>query len=119
MDNLLDRALGLEEGRGGRWPLLGKLVLVEDCVETGGAFVVHHIIKRFLLWPQPPALSNNALILVAFSQPLSHYDRVLRKLGCNLVAQRDNNRFLFFDMLNLRFPDKDDAKTGSSVLVTV
>ncbi|KAL3732130.1 hypothetical protein ACJRO7_028898 [Eucalyptus globulus] len=117
MDNLLDRALGLD-GRGDRWPLLGKVVLVEDCVETGGAFVVHHIIKRFLS-PQPAAASNHSLILVAFSQPLSHYDRVLRKLGCNLVAQRDNDRFLFFDMLNLRFPDRDDVKTGSSVLVSL
>ncbi|KAF8021923.1 hypothetical protein BT93_G2150 [Corymbia citriodora subsp. variegata] len=117
MDNLLDRALGLD-GRGDRWPLLGKLVLVEDCVETGGAFVVHHVIKRFLS-PQPSGVTNHSLILVAFSQPLSHYDRVLRKLGCNLVAQRDNNRFLFFDMLNLRFPDKHDAKTGSGILVSL
>lgn len=76
--NLLDEALGLDE-LGGLQPLSGKVVLIEDCVETSGAFVLHHLIKRSLS-PNSTALSSNALVFIAFSQPFSHYDRVLRKL---------------------------------------
>ncbi|KAI7758083.1 hypothetical protein M8C21_033348 [Ambrosia artemisiifolia] len=77
----------------------GRLILVEDCVETSGAFVLHHLIKRFL------SSSDNIVLFVAFSHPFSHYDRILRKMGCNLAAQRENKRLLFFDMLMLECPD--------------
>ena len=73
--NLLDEALGLDE------PLRGKVILIEDCVETSGSFVLHHLIKR-ILSPN----SSNAIIFLAFSYPFSHYDRILRKLVLSLIS---------------------------------
>ncbi|KAK9064124.1 hypothetical protein SSX86_017996 [Deinandra increscens subsp. villosa] len=108
--SLLEDALSLDAGESNsRGPEKGLVVLVEDCVETSGAFVLHHLIKRFL----SPNLSSsdNVVLLVAFAQPFSHYDRILRKMGCNLVAQRENKRLLFFDMLMLECPD-DGVEDG-------
>ncbi|XP_068316525.1 elongator complex protein 6-like isoform X2 [Pyrus communis] len=85
---LLDEALG---------HLSRRVVLLEDCVDTSAAFVLHHILKRSL--SQSPHSTSNAVVFVAFAHPFSHYDRILRRLGCNLAAQRDNNRFFFLDML--------------------
>ncbi|KAL1819282.1 hypothetical protein ACET3Z_014151 [Daucus carota] len=85
-----------------------SVVLIEDCVETSGAFVLHHLMKRSLS-PQ----SSSLLIFVAFAHPFSHYDRILRKLGCNLVMQKDNKRLLFFDML---MPQRSDEVAGKSGL---
>ena len=75
--NLLDEALGLvDEEKTKPWPLSSRVVLVEDRVETSGAFVLHHLLKRAL----SPHSSNDVVVFLAFSQPFSHYDRVLRKL---------------------------------------
>lgn len=91
--NLVDEAVGFGGGGGGG----GAVVVIEDCVETSGAFLIHHVIKR--------SLSVSAVvILVSFSHPFSHYDRILRKFGCNLAVQRDNKRFLFLDMLTVECP---------------
>ncbi|TKY66254.1 Elongator complex protein 6 [Spatholobus suberectus] len=99
--NLLDEALGLHNNHAKPWPLCGRFALVEDCVDTSAAFVLHHILKRsFSSHP------SSAVVFLAFSHPFSHYDRVLRKLGCNLAAQRDNGRFFFLDMLMLQCPDE-------------
>ncbi|KAI9157740.1 hypothetical protein LWI28_027226 [Acer negundo] len=103
--NLLDRALGLDQ-QSRTWPLSGRVVLIEDSVETTASFVLHHLIKRSL-----SSNSSNVIVFVAFANPFSHYDRVLRKLGCNLVTQRDNNRFFFLDMLMLQCPDGDEGKS--------
>lgn len=81
--NLLDLALGLDEPS----PLRGKVVLIEDCVETSGSFVLHQMMKR-LLSPH----SSDSLIFLAFARPFSHYDRVLRKL----VIIHNPSFFLFF-----------------------
>ncbi|KAK7256220.1 hypothetical protein RIF29_29658 [Crotalaria pallida] len=97
--NLLDEALGLRNQKDKPWPLCGRFVLVEDCVDTSGAFVLHHIIKRSLT-----SHPSSSLIFLALSHPFSHYDRILRKLGCNLAAPRDNGRFSFIDMLMLQCP---------------
>lgn len=103
--NLLDESIGDNSiGRHG-------VILIEDCVETSGAFILHHLIKR-LLSPH----SSSLLIFVAFAQPFSHYDRILRKMGCNLVVQRDSKRLLFFDMLMLECPDGVGRKTGKGGL---
>ncbi|XP_061344657.1 elongator complex protein 6 isoform X1 [Gastrolobium bilobum] len=101
--NLLDEALGIHDNykKEKPWPLCGRFVLVEDCVDTSGAFVLHHILKRSL-----SSHPSSALVFLAFSHPFSHYDRILRKLGCNLAAQRDNSRFFFIDMLMLQCPDE-------------
>ncbi|XP_077213431.1 elongator complex protein 6-like isoform X2 [Tasmannia lanceolata] len=96
--NLLDEALGLENGVWSR----GHVVLVEDCVETNGAFVLHHLLKRALV-PE----RTSVVIFVSLAYPFFHYDRILRKLGCNLMAQKDSNRFVFLDMLKLECPGED------------
>ncbi|KAK4754590.1 hypothetical protein SAY87_002694 [Trapa incisa] len=115
--NLLDQALGLEE-HGGLKPLAGAVVLIEDCVETSGAFVLHHLIKRSLS-PSSLLLNSSALVFIAFSQPFSHYDRVLRKLGCNLSAQRENRRLVFFDMLMFQCPDETGGKAVEAGLASL
>ncbi|GFY84606.1 elongator protein 6 [Actinidia rufa] len=106
--NLLDQALGLHDGES-TWS--GRVVLIEDCVETSAAFVLHHLVKGFL-----SPLSSSAIIFVAFAQPFSHYDRILRKMGCNLVVQKDNKRFIFLDMLTLECPGENQKSVEASLL---
>ncbi|RZC93223.1 hypothetical protein C5167_029297 [Papaver somniferum] len=74
----------------------GRVILIEDQVETKGAFVRHHLIKRSL-----SIESSEIVIFVALSKPFSHYYRILRKLGCSLVAQSENAKFIFIDMLKI------------------
>ncbi|KAL2336949.1 hypothetical protein Fmac_011395 [Flemingia macrophylla] len=105
--NLLDEALGLHHTNAKPWPLCGRFVLVEDCVDTSAAFVLHHILKRSF-----SSSPSSAVLFLAFSHPFSHYDHVLRKLGCNLAAQRDNGRFLFLDMLMLQCPEGKPDQNG-------
>lgn len=102
--NLLDQAIGtlIEDPYASRSG--GSVVLIEDCVETSGAFVLHHLIKRSIS-PLPPHSSPVLLILVSFAHSFSHYDRILRKMGCNVVVQRDNKRFIFLDMRKLECPE--------------
>lgn len=97
--NLLDEALGLNSETRVSIPP-GRVLLIKDCVETSGAFVLHHLLKRAL-----SAHTSGAVLFIALAHPFSHYDRILRKQGCNLVAQRENGRFFFFDMLKLDSPD--------------
>lgn len=73
--NLLDEAIGFDDPTKPS-PLIGRLLLVEDCVETSGAFVLHHLLKRAF----SSRHSSNAVIFIAFSQSFVHYDRVIRKL---------------------------------------
>ncbi|OVA18207.1 Uncharacterized protein family UPF0405 [Macleaya cordata] len=105
--NLLDEALVLVSS-----PPPGRVILIEDQVETSGAFVLHHLIKRALSLD-----SSGVVIFVSLSQPFSHYERILRKLGCNLVAHRENGRFIFFDMLKLECPDGDEGDVIGGGLV--
>ncbi|KAL9226984.1 hypothetical protein vseg_002735 [Gypsophila vaccaria] len=81
----------------------GSVMVIKDSVETSGAFVIHHLLKRHLTSP------HSSFIFFSLSHPFSHYDRILRKLGCNLAAHRDNKRFIFFDLLMLGCSD-DNAK---------
>ncbi|CAI8612461.1 unnamed protein product [Vicia faba] len=99
--NLLNESLGLHSNNN----LYGRFVLVEDTVDTSAAFVLHHILNRtFSSHP------SSSVIFLALSNTFSHYDRILRKIGCNLAAQRDNNRFFFIDLLMLQFPDEGKSK---------
>jgi len=50
-----------------------RVVVVEDCVEAPGAFVLHLLLKRALA-------SGGAAAFLALAQPFSYYDRVLRKM---------------------------------------
>lgn len=65
--NLLEEAVGINKG--------GRVVAVEDCVGTSGAFVLYHFLKRSL---HPD--SSDVVIFIAFSHPFSHYERILRKM---------------------------------------
>lgn len=116
--NLLDEALGLNDDAvsgsscgGGS----GSVLLIEDSVETSGAFILHHLMKRSLS-PQRP---SDVIIFLSFAHPFSHYDRILRKMGCNLVMKRDNKRFLYHDLLMLKYPgpDGDQEKAIESMLL--
>ena len=71
--NLLDEALGLSADA--LPPLRNRVILVEDCVETSGAFVLHHLVKCSL----SPG-TDTSLLLIAIAQPFSHYDRIMRKM---------------------------------------
>ncbi|CAN1257888.1 Elongator complex protein 6 [Linum perenne] len=89
--NLLDEALGLDQLLSeSKHPLAGKVVLVEDCVETSGCFVLHQLIKRLLT---TATNSSNVVLFLAFSNPFSHYDRVL--LGDEGKASRSGLFALF------------------------
>ncbi|PIN16724.1 hypothetical protein CDL12_10638 [Handroanthus impetiginosus] len=113
--NLLDEAL---DGKGAAVsstsPRGGRMILVEDCVETGGAFVLHHLLKRSL----SPS-SSDVVVFLSFAHPFSHYDRILRKMGCNLSVQRENKRLLFFDMLTVDHLDRDRRKTSEDILISL
>ncbi|GMH07918.1 hypothetical protein Nepgr_009758 [Nepenthes gracilis] len=91
----------------------GRVLLIEDCIETSAAFVIYHIVKCSLSSPR----SSGVVIFVALSHPFSHYDRVLRKLGCNLAVHRDNKRFIFFDMLMLECQGGNDGNVTKDGLV--
>lgn len=76
---LLDDALNLNDGESNNQrPQNGRVILIEDCVETSGAFVLHHLIKRFL--SSNVSSSDSIVLFVAFAQPFSYYDRILRKM---------------------------------------
>ncbi|KAK4430859.1 Elongator complex protein 6 [Sesamum alatum] len=92
----------------------GRMILVEDCVETSGAFVVHHLLKRCL-----SPHSSDVVVFLSFAHPFSHYDRVLRKMGCNLSVQRDNKRLMFLDMLMVERLGRDRGKTSEDVFIAL
>ncbi|CAH9137596.1 unnamed protein product [Cuscuta epithymum] len=97
--NLLEEALIGEVIVAGS-SMRGRVVVIGDCVETNGGFLLHHFIKRSL-----SPNSSNVVVFLAWAQPFSHYDRILRKMGCNLGAYRDSKRFIFLDMLMMEVPD--------------
>jgi hypothetical protein len=94
--NLLDEALGLVDDGSKAWPLSGRVVLVEDRVETSAAFVLHHLVKRAL-----SPHSSNVVVFLAVSQPFSHYDRVFRKLVRTLSLFEANTHCLIFAELGV------------------
>ncbi|KAK9110142.1 hypothetical protein Sjap_018202 [Stephania japonica] len=108
--SLLDQAI--EEDKTRVSDGAGRVVLIQDCVETSGAFLLHHLMKRAL-----SRESSETVIFVAFAQPFSHYDRILKKLGCNLITLSQNGRFIFFDMLKLDCPDEVGGGRTKSGLV--
>ncbi|XP_021732697.1 elongator complex protein 6-like [Chenopodium quinoa] len=111
--NLLDEALGIfhnnSSSSSSSLPS-GSCVLIEDCIETSGAFVINHILKRSLS-------ASASVIFVSLSHPFSHYDRILRKHGCNLAAHRESGRFFFFDMLMLGCTDQSMGNIQSGGLI--
>ncbi|KAK9169061.1 hypothetical protein Syun_001201 [Stephania yunnanensis] len=90
----------------------GRVVLIQDCVETSGAFLLHHLMKRKL-----SRESSEIVVFVAFAHPFYHYDRILKKLGCNLVTLSQKGRFIFFDMRKLDCLDEVGGGRTKSGLV--
>ncbi|CAO2826197.1 unnamed protein product [Amaranthus hypochondriacus] len=119
--NLLDEALGIldldnsySSSNDSLPSSSGTCVLIQDCVETSAAFVIHHILKRSL---SPHPQSSSAVIFVSLAHPFSHYHRILRKLGCNLAAHQDDGRFFFVDMLMLGCTDHGKGISHSGELI--
>ncbi|KAL6545297.1 hypothetical protein OROGR_009171 [Orobanche gracilis] len=119
--NLLDEALddkgaavflgSSHEGYAGGFG--GRIVLVEDCVETSGSFVVHHLMKRSL-----SLHSSDIVFFVSFAHPFPQYDCILRKMGCNLSALRDSKRLLFFDVVMAKLL-VDRRKTSEDKVISL
>ncbi|KAG1697292.1 hypothetical protein DVH05_016576 [Phytophthora capsici] len=57
----------------------GQLVLLQDCVEANGAFLVHHFTSLFLK-------AGHRVCFVASVNAIEHYAAVGRKLGVNFAA---------------------------------
>ncbi|KAF3335579.1 elongator complex protein 6 [Carex littledalei] len=76
----------------GHSPPVGRVVLIGDCVEISGAFLLHLLLKRCL------SLDSSSVVFIALSHPFSHYDRILRKMGCNLSVQRKNEKLHFLGL---------------------
>lgn len=95
--DLLEEALGL--GRGGSPPW--RLAFVEDCVETSGAFVLHHFLKRAL-----STEGDGTVVFLGLAQPFSHYDRVLRKMVSRVLGSSMCRSFMVFyrTLVSLFFP---------------
>ncbi|XP_015578369.1 elongator complex protein 6 isoform X2 [Ricinus communis] len=91
--NLLEEALGLEEEASNTWDLRGKVIVIEDRVETSGSFLLNHLIKRIL--------SPNSF------------------KGCNLAAHKDCGRFFFFDMLMLQCSDRNEGNSNKAGFITL
>ncbi|CAN6471039.1 unnamed protein product [Victoria cruziana] len=92
----------------------GRTILIKDSVEMSGRFLLHHLIKTILM-PKPPSSPSGPLFFVSLSESFSHYERILRKLGCNLVSQIHSKKFIFFDMLRLGSADKDEGHDGTLI----
>ncbi|KAK3151272.1 hypothetical protein QOZ80_3AG0243830 [Eleusine coracana subsp. coracana] len=85
-----------------------RVVLVEDCVEAPAAFVLHLLLKRAFA-------GAGAAVFLALSQPFSHYDRILRKMGCNLSLHRRSERLHFFELQAFPGGAKEASITDSFV----
>ncbi|KAJ3682787.1 hypothetical protein LUZ60_013014 [Juncus effusus] len=103
LPDLLEDAIG--GGGGGARTAVppGKVVLVEDCVETSGAFLLHLLLKRSL---SPP---DSSVVFLGLAQPFHHYYHILRKMGCNLSMQKTNGNLQFLDSLNFSATSKGNS----------
>ncbi|GAB4815626.1 hypothetical protein N2152v2_008082 [Parachlorella kessleri] len=72
---------------------MGGLLLIKDCLESPGAFVMLQALKLSL------SISYR-VALVSVAQGAQHYQPVLRKLGINLHALTSSGQLVFLDALN-------------------
>lgn len=74
--------------------LLEHEFVVLSSKKIDGNFILHHFISQYL--------KNNArIVLFGFSQILTHYSSACHKLGVNISMARDNNQFVYVDILQL------------------
>ncbi|KAG0605907.1 hypothetical protein M758_9G097100 [Ceratodon purpureus] len=76
----------------------GALVMIKDCVAAKGGFFLTFFLKRLLV-PSNVASGRSKVVFVGMAEPFSHYGRIAKKQGCNLIQARDNGQFLFLDMM--------------------
>ena len=72
---------------------VGGLLLIKDCLESPGAFVMLQALKLAL------SLSYR-VALVSVAQGAQHYQPLLRKLGINLHAVTSSGQLVFLDALH-------------------
>ncbi|KAG6615370.1 elongator complex protein 6 [Phytophthora cinnamomi] len=101
----------------------GQLVLLQDCVEAGGAFLVHHFASLFLK-------TGHRVCFVAGANTPEHYAAVGRKLGVNFAACQTKKQLQVLDWTKLErgegwatlfdklksFVDQEDGSGVSIVL---
>lgn len=67
--------------------------MIKDCVAAKGAFFLTFFLKKLLL------SGHTRVVFVAIAEPFSHYGRIAKKQGCNLIQYRDNGQLVFLDMM--------------------
>ncbi|KAG3090027.1 hypothetical protein PI124_g17319 [Phytophthora idaei] len=72
----------------------GQLVVLKDCVEANGAFLVHHFTSLFLK-------ASHRVCFVAFANSPEHYAAVGRKLGVNFAACQTKKQLQVLDWTSM------------------
>lgn len=88
--SVLHQALGWSAGA----PPRNRVVLVDDSLTSPASFLLLSLLSHIL--PAPDSL----VIFVALKEPFSHYSRVARKQGCNLVMHRERGSLIYIDLLS-------------------
>lgn len=73
-------------------------LLVRDCLEAGGAFLLVQLVKLVLEGP-PGAGPHRRVVLLAAAQAAAHYAAVLRKAGLHLPSLLEAGRLAIVDLL--------------------
>uniref|UniRef100_H3GQI8 Elongator complex protein 6 n=1 Tax=Phytophthora ramorum TaxID=164328 RepID=H3GQI8_PHYRM len=79
----------------------GQLVLIQDCVEAGGEFLVHHFTSLFLK-------AGHRVCFVASANDPQHYAAVGRKLGVNFAACERKKQLQVLDWTEVE-ADRDEG----------
>eukprot|EP00250_Pteridium_aquilinum_P002567 c12791_g1_i1 orf=276-1037(-) len=86
---MLDEALGWS----GAAPR-NKLLLIKDSVASPASFLLLYLLNKIFAFP------DSLVIFVGLKEPFSHYSRIARKQGCNLVVHRDRGSLVYIDLLS-------------------
>jgi hypothetical protein len=76
-------------------PATNRFVLVRDCVQTPGDFIIIHSLVHMLK-------AGGAVCFVGVLHPLEHYVVIARKMGVNLIAFQQAKKFVFIDCMKKR-----------------
>jgi len=108
--------------RGGSLPP-GALVAIKDCVAAKGGFLLTFFLKKLLASTNPGDANNviahrqptamTRVLFVAIAEPFSHYHRVSKKQGCNLIACRESGQLVFLDMVAANMADLNVGQSGA------
>ncbi|CAK9196173.1 unnamed protein product [Sphagnum troendelagicum] len=104
MSEMMEEILGLDA----RKLLPGSLILIEDSVAAKGAFLLNYFLKKLLAAPHASVDEagggTTRVLFLALSEPFSHYNRISRKQGCNLISYRNSGQLIFLDMVSDNSP---------------